>query len=152
MPFISLITGGVDFTGLSVKIAGTEAAPVMLTYGKFIQATIDFLIIAAVIFVMVRMISKMQKPTDAPATTKECPRCKMSLNIAATRCPHCTSDISFSQDGFLAAPVGAAASCFMLHPAPLPKTLLNYLGLLFLYSFDRPPSLSPEVGLGILHP
>lgn len=67
-PFISLITGGVDFTGLSVKIAGTEAKPVMLTYGKFIQATIDFIIISLVIFLMIKVISKMQKPTPSAPT------------------------------------------------------------------------------------
>lgn len=64
-PFISLITGGVDFSGLRVKIAGTQAEPIMLTYGKFIQATIDFVIIAVVIFLMVRVISKMKKPADS---------------------------------------------------------------------------------------
>lgn len=93
-PFISLLTGGVDFTGLNVRIAGTDLKPVLLTYGKFIQATIDFLIIAAVIFLMVRMISKMQKPTAVPATTKPCPRCTMDVTLAATRCPHCTSEIT----------------------------------------------------------
>lgn len=92
-PFISLLTGGVDFTGLQVRIAGTDAAPIYLTYGKFIQTTIDFLIIAVVIFLMVRTINKLHTTAVAPTTTKQCPRCKMNIDKNATRCPHCTSDI-----------------------------------------------------------
>lgn len=92
-PFISLLTGGIDFSGLKVRIAGSDAAPIYLTYGKFIQTTIDFLIIAVVIFVMVRIINKMQPPAIVPTTIKPCPRCTMSVALAATRCPHCTSDI-----------------------------------------------------------
>jgi large conductance mechanosensitive channel len=94
MPFISLLTGGINFSGLQVRIAGTDIAPVYLTYGKFIQATIDFIIIGAVIFLMVKTINKFSKPMPANSqTTKDCPRCKMPINIAATRCPHCTSDM-----------------------------------------------------------
>jgi large conductance mechanosensitive channel len=94
MPLISLLTGGINFTGLSVRIAGTDAEPILLAYGKFIQATIDFLIIAAVIFLMIRLLAKVQKPSTAAATAKPCPRCFSSINIEATRCPHCTSDIA----------------------------------------------------------
>lgn len=95
MPVIGLILGGVDFSGLKVKIGGTVASPVNLTYGKFIQAAIDLLIIAAAIFLLVRMISKLQKPASpAAATTKPCPRCTMNVALAATRCPHCTSEIT----------------------------------------------------------
>lgn len=94
MPIISLLTGGINFTGQQVRIAGTDAAPIFLTYGKFIQATIDFVIIGAVIFLMVRAINKFSKPVPVPNTTKDCPRCKMPVNMQATRCPHCTSDIS----------------------------------------------------------
>lgn len=92
-PFISFLTGGNDFTGLKVQVASSDVGPVYMTYGKFIQATIDFVIIALVIFLLVKMISKMQSPAVVPATTKECPRCKTSINVAATRCPNCTSDI-----------------------------------------------------------
>lgn len=94
MPLISLLTGGINFTGLAVRIAGTDAEPILLAYGKFIQATIDFLIIAAVIFLMIRLLAKVQKPATAAATTKPCPRCLSGINIEATRCPHCTSDIA----------------------------------------------------------
>lgn len=92
MPFIGLIVGGANFSALKVRVGGTEAAPNNLTYGNFIQAAIDFLIIAVVIFLMVRLISKFQKP--APATTKPCPRCTLPVALAATRCPNCTSDIA----------------------------------------------------------
>ncbi len=92
-PVISIVTGGVDLSGLNVKIGGTDAAPVLLTYGKFIQNTIDFLIVALVIFMMVKIVNTLHKPVIAPTTTKECPRCKMSISKDATRCPHCTSDI-----------------------------------------------------------
>lgn len=92
-PFISLLTGGIDFSNQKVQVATSEAGPVFMTYGKFIQTTIDFVIIALIIFIMVRIISKLQKPVVAPANTKDCPRCKMAINISATRCPHCTSEI-----------------------------------------------------------
>jgi large conductance mechanosensitive channel len=92
MPVVGIIGGGVNFTTLKVKIGGTIDKPVNLNYGNFIQATIDFLIIAAVIFIMVRLINKMQRP--AMVTTKPCPRCTMNVALGATRCPHCTSDIA----------------------------------------------------------
>lgn len=92
-PFISLLTGGVDFSGLKVRVAGTDAGPIFMTYGKFIQATIDFLVIATVIFLMVRTLNRFHKTAAAPVTTKQCPRCKMNIDKNATRCPHCTSDI-----------------------------------------------------------
>lgn len=94
IPIVGVFTGGIDFSGLKVRVAGTDAVPIYLTYGKFIQATIDFLIIGAVVFMMVRTISRFSHPTPSPTTTKECPRCKLSVNIAATRCPHCTSDLN----------------------------------------------------------
>lgn len=93
-PLVGVFTGGVDFSGLRVHVAGTDAAPVYMTYGKFIQATIDFLIIGLVVFFLVRFISRFSKPVPAPVTTKECPRCKMSIHINASRCPHCTSDLT----------------------------------------------------------
>lgn len=74
MPFISVISGGVNFGGLRVRIGGTDVAPIYVTYGAFIQAAVDFLIIAAVIFFMIRMIEKMKKPdqaTSTPTLTKD---------------------------------------------------------------------------------
>jgi len=92
MPFISVINGGVNFTGMKVKIGGSVTAPVYLTYGQFIQAAIDFLIIAAVVFVMVRMLNRLHKPI--PVTTKHCQYCQMQVDIKANRCPHCTSQLT----------------------------------------------------------
>lgn len=94
IPLVGVVTGGTDFSGLKVRVAGSDAAPIFMTYGKFIQATIDFVIIGAVIFFMVRTINRFSKPAPTPATTKNCPRCKMSINIAASRCPHCTSELA----------------------------------------------------------
>ena len=93
MPFIGLLTGGIDFNGLQVRIAGSDAHPINLTYGNFIQATVDFLIIAAVIFIMVRMINKLQKPSVSPANTKHCPYCDSVISLKATRCPNCTAQL-----------------------------------------------------------
>ena len=94
MPLISLITGGFDFTSLAVALGeGEEAA--MLRYGSFISAIINFLLIALVVFFFLKVVNKMnKKKEEEPApTTKMCPRCKETVAIEATRCPHCTSEI-----------------------------------------------------------
>ena len=92
MPVIGLILGGVDFTGLAFTLGKAT-----VTYGNFINAVIDFLIIALVIFLMVKGLNALQKkPVPAPAaapTTKDCPFCFTTIPIQATRCPHCTSDL-----------------------------------------------------------
>lgn len=72
MPVVGALTGGVDFTGLAANV-GTEATPVMVQYGEFIQSTVDFLIIAAVIFLAVRGINKLKKP-PAPAAAPPPPK------------------------------------------------------------------------------
>ena len=93
MPVLSLITGGMDFTHLCIVLGkGEEAAT--LNYGSFIAAIINFLLIALVVFIMVKTINKfMPKKEVAPVTTKECPYCKQKIALAATRCPHCTSEL-----------------------------------------------------------
>ncbi|MBS1200157.1 MAG: large conductance mechanosensitive channel protein [Proteobacteria bacterium] len=73
MPIVGAITGGVDFSELSANI-GSEAAPVLLKYGAFIQATVDFLIIAFAIFMAVKAINKLQGPPPAPAAPPPPPR------------------------------------------------------------------------------
>lgn len=93
MPLISLITGGFDFTGLCIVLGEGEGAAT-LNYGAFITAVINFLIIAFVVFLMVKGIAKaMPKKPEAAPTTKKCPFCKSEIDIEATRCPHCTSVI-----------------------------------------------------------
>ena len=93
MPLIGLIIGGIDFTGLAFTVGSAK-----VTYGNFIQNVVDFLIIAFVIFLMVRSINNLEKMTARPApvaapTTKECPHCFTTISIKATRCPNCTSEL-----------------------------------------------------------
>lgn len=93
MPLLSLLTGGFDFTALSIKLSDAEDAA-SLNYGAFIEAIIDFLLIAIVIFIIIKSINKLaKKKEEAPATTKECPFCKEQIALEATRCPHCTSEL-----------------------------------------------------------
>jgi large conductance mechanosensitive channel len=91
MPLIGLIIGGIDFSSLAITVGNAK-----VTYGNFIQALIDFLIIALVIFLLVKGINSLsKKPAPAPAepTTKECPHCFTTISIKATRCPNCTSEL-----------------------------------------------------------
>ena len=103
MPPIGLLLKGVDFKDLFVALNGqsyatlalakTASAPV-IAYGQFLNAVINFLIIAFVIFIIVRMASKLQKPAPAAApTTKDCAFCFTAIPIPAKRCPHCTSQL-----------------------------------------------------------
>lgn len=92
MPLIGLLIGGIDFSGLSFTVGNAS-----ITYGNFINAVIDFVIIAAAIFFMIKGIESLQKkPAPAQAgehNTKECPYCFTTISIKATRCPNCTSEI-----------------------------------------------------------
>lgn len=99
MPAISLLTGGIDFSEWKVVLGEGETAAT-LNYGNFISAIINFLIMAFVIFCIVKAINKLSEKTakkveEAPAepTTKVCPFCKSEIAIDATKCPHCTSEI-----------------------------------------------------------
>ena len=94
MPLFSLLTGGIDFAALSIPLGqGEEAAA--LNYGSFIAAIINFLLISLVIFCIIRTLNKFHKEEPAAEPTeKECPYCKSSISIKATKCPHCTSDLS----------------------------------------------------------
>ena len=103
MPPFGLLLGGVDFTNLFIPLDGQTyesletaktAGAATLNYGVFINTIIDFIIIALVIFLIVKAANKMKKPTPAAApTTKECPHCFTTISIKATRCPNCTSEI-----------------------------------------------------------
>ncbi len=88
------VFGGINFSEYSLPLKG-EAT---LNYGNFITAVINFIIMAFVIFLLVRFINKLTvKPEEPKApeapTTKECPFCKSEIKIEATRCPHCTSTL-----------------------------------------------------------
>jgi large conductance mechanosensitive channel len=104
MPPIGLLLGHVDFKELFFSLNGQSyptlaaakiaAAPV-IAYGQFLNTVINFLIVAFVIFLVVRAASKLQKPAPAAApTTKDCAYCFTSIPIPAKRCPHCTSQLT----------------------------------------------------------
>jgi large conductance mechanosensitive channel len=104
MPPIGLILGNVDFANLFINLNGGKytsladaqaAGAVTLNYGAFLNTIVDFIIVAFVIFLLVRQINKLNKPAAAaPAATTECPFCTSTIALKATRCPHCTSQIS----------------------------------------------------------
>ena len=108
MPVISLITKGVDFTNWFVVLDGGEydtlaqaqdAGAAVLSYGVFLSNILNFLIMAVVIFFLVRAINKVNEigKKPLPATVpinKNCPFCKSSINIEATKCPNCTSELN----------------------------------------------------------
>lgn len=89
-PFLGIF-GGMNFDQLSVTINGATIA-----YGKFITAVINFLIMAFIIFLLVKFVNKLmslgKKPKEEK-TTKQCPYCMSEINIKATRCPHCTASL-----------------------------------------------------------
>jgi large conductance mechanosensitive channel len=92
MPLIGLVLGGVNFSDLSFTVRDA-----VIAYGAFIQTIVDFLIVAFVIFMLVRTMNNMKKKEPAPApaapTTKDCPHCFSTISIKATRCPNCTSQL-----------------------------------------------------------
>ncbi|MGH9560931.1 MAG: large-conductance mechanosensitive channel protein MscL [Terracidiphilus sp.] len=106
MPPIGLALGKVDFSSLFLNISGTSyptlaaakaANAATINYGSFLNTVIDFLIVAFVIFLMVRQVNRWQKPAPvAAATTKECPYCASQIPIKASRCPNCTSELRAS--------------------------------------------------------
>jgi len=91
-PLIGLVLGGINFSGLAFQVG--EA---VVTYGNFIQAIIDFLIVALVIFLIVRSANNLKrKEKDVPPsepTTKVCGYCYTTIPVKATRCPNCTSEL-----------------------------------------------------------
>lgn len=100
MPVVGLALGKVDFTNLFVSLNGktyeslaaakADKAPT-LNYGVFLNTTIEFLIIAFAIYMIIKQVSRFQKPVEAPVTTKECPQCCTAIPLAAKKCPACTS-------------------------------------------------------------
>jgi len=105
MPLIGLLLGKINFANLFVNLSGKdysslvaaqEAGAPTLNYGLFINAIVDFLIVAFVIFLVIKGINKLQKPKPAPVvapTTKKCAFCFTEIAIEATRCPNCTSQL-----------------------------------------------------------
>ena len=103
-PPLGLVLGKVDFSNLYLSLTGgsfpslaeaKKAGPV-LTYGSFLQAIFDFLIVAFAIFVVIQQVNKLKRePEKAPAapTTKSCSFCQSTIPLKATRCPNCTSQL-----------------------------------------------------------
>jgi len=105
MPPIGLVLGRVDFASLFVNLSGSSypsvaaakaAGAPTLNYGLFLQAIVDFVIVGFVIFLFVRQVNRWTRPATAPAapTTRDCPYCLSAIPIKATRCAHCTADVS----------------------------------------------------------
>jgi len=105
MPPIGLVLGKVDFSNLFINLSSKPAETLAeakklgiptLNYGVFLNTTIDFLIVAFAIFLVVKRVNRLKRePAPAPVepTTKECPQCCTAVPIKAVRCPHCTSAI-----------------------------------------------------------
>lgn len=110
MPLFSLLTKN-DFATKFIQLTNrenpvstieeaTEQGIAILTYGNFISVVIDFIIMAFVIFLFIKLINKLstlgkkeEKEEEAAPTTKICPFCKSEIAIDAVKCPHCTSDV-----------------------------------------------------------
>jgi large conductance mechanosensitive channel len=103
MPVIGLALGKVDFSNLFISLNGQhfdtladakKAAAPTFNYGLFLNSVIEFLIVAFVIFIIVKQVNRLMKPAEAPpapVTTKDCPECCTAIPLAAKRCPACTS-------------------------------------------------------------
>ena len=94
-PLIKLITGGADteVAGLTIPVAGTENG---IDFGAFISAIINFIIVAFIVFLIVKAFNKMKSVTEKPTVemaAATCPMCKEEIQDGATRCPHCTGEI-----------------------------------------------------------
>jgi large conductance mechanosensitive channel len=102
MPPIGMLLGGVDFASLFISLTGQSypslaaakaAGAPTINYGVFFSAIFDFLIVAFVIFLIVRQVNRLA-PKPSPAPTRQCPLCTLAIPPSARRCPHCTSDLA----------------------------------------------------------
>jgi len=103
MPPLGMAIGGIDFASLFYVLDATKGIPdsladakargvPVIAYGQLINDIVTFLIVAFVIFLIVRAYNRIrQSPAEAPATTKECPLCLSTIPLQATKCAHCTS-------------------------------------------------------------
>ena len=90
-PLIGLVLGGINIGDQAFTLGAA-----VVKWGAFVQSIIDFIIVAFVIFILVRAINRLKGPAPAPAqepTTKECPYCFSTIPVKATRCPNCTSQL-----------------------------------------------------------
>src|SRR5207253_7933736 len=108
MPPVSLLSGGLDFSNKFVVLRvakdgsvafhtpadAAKAGAITLNYGNFMTLTINFLIVAGAVFLLVRAINRLKQPKHAEPVIKDCPACAMTIPIKATRCPHCTTEFA----------------------------------------------------------
>ena len=107
MPPIGLLTGGLDFSNkfmilkdapgggvFTTPADAIKAGAVTWNYGNFVTLVINFIIVAFCIFLVVKAMNKMKKPSATAPVSKDCPFCAMTIPIKATRCPHCTSEMA----------------------------------------------------------
>jgi len=103
MPPIGLLLGKVNFSNLYLNLSGTayatldeavKAGAPVIKYGAFLNVLIDFVILAFVLFLLIKQMNRLRGPAPAAATTtKDCPMCATAIPLAAKRCPHCTSEV-----------------------------------------------------------
>jgi large conductance mechanosensitive channel len=110
MPPIGLLLGKVDFSNIFIVLtagktpgpyptlaAAKAAGAVSLNIGLFLNAIISFVIVAFSVFILVKGFNQLRRQKEAapaPVTTKECPHCMSMINLKATRCPNCTSELN----------------------------------------------------------
>jgi large conductance mechanosensitive channel len=88
MPLIGLVLGGVNLSEQALTVGAAE-----VKWGLFVQSIIDFVIIAFVIFMLVRSMNRLKREEPVTPTTKECPHCFTTIPLKAARCPNCTSQL-----------------------------------------------------------
>jgi large conductance mechanosensitive channel len=106
MPPIGALLGGVDFASkmwvikegataapYATPAAAAEAGAVVMSYGAFINTVINFLVVALVMFFLMKAMNKLRRAKEAEVTTKECPYCRTEIALAASKCPACTSEV-----------------------------------------------------------
>jgi large conductance mechanosensitive channel len=102
MPPIGLLLGKVDFANLYINLSGQQwesldaakkAGAAVIRYGLFLNAVITFLIVAFVMFLVVKQVNRLKREPVAEPDTRECPYCLSTIPIKATRCAHCTSTV-----------------------------------------------------------
>lgn len=103
MPLLSLVAGNLDFSNWFITLDGSHYATLAeaqaagvatLNYGTFLSGVLNFIIMAFVVFVMVKALNKLHKEPPKIVTTKICPHCQSEISLKATRCPFCTSELS----------------------------------------------------------
>jgi large conductance mechanosensitive channel len=97
MPPLGWLVGNIDFSKLVIElpVRSAKGEPVTINYGKFLNALINFVLVAFAVFLLVKQINRMKRKETPPApNTKNCPYCVSPMDLKATRCPHCTAELS----------------------------------------------------------